>query len=603
MAEDLLEVVTYPAETEINVPVVIQGRYNPDRIVRVVAIAEDRFPLKVLQTPAKGLWEIPANNGFRQAGLRWVRVQGFDQNEVLVDDDLFRMVVRPPALTFTVRVDTVFKASTSDSRLLSNSQKADLKAGTQLRAHRYGALDNHFKVYLTEPVPPVGNFGYLWQPHVEVALPWTLRCEIDTWFGMDPLPPQDLPSDRRVALPAGTILNVLNHTAQGNYVRVQLAQPLAPVGSEGFLRRQGLTLSRLGETLYLSPLPEVPLAEATVQITHPTFFKRTTDQASQLPEGDRAALTPGTNYPVLAYSCERGHFRVRLAETVPPVGREGFFFAQHVLLTRNGQPIPYDPNLRVLTARRNTFFKKYPLDTQVLDRNDRVELLAGQTCGVLDYALTKNHARVTLTTGLPPVGDRGYVYLPHVHLQQGEQSLDPQPERRVLGVVYFSQRDNPRDPLVTCNVTSIAMVLYFHGVRPQRPGTQLEDELYQWIIDRQGRSARGDNSVLQRLYYAYGFRGGFNTNRTWAQIRHEIDQGRPVVVGGQFVRSPAGHIICVIGYTREGFIVHDPYGDARTGYTVTEGPSLLYTYSFLTQELVGDGNTWAHFILPNGRSL
>ncbi|NJK59891.1 MAG: hypothetical protein HC918_06040 [Oscillatoriales cyanobacterium SM2_1_8] len=112
--------------------------------------------------------------------------------------------------------------------------------------------------------------------------------------------------------------------------------------------------------------------------------------------------------------------------------------------------------------------------------------------------------------------------------------------------------------------------------------------------DRHG----GDNGVLQRLYYAYGFRGGFNTNRTWAQIRYEIDQGRPVVMGGQFVRSPAGHIVCVIGYTPEGFIVHDPYGDARTGYSVTEGPSLLYTYRFLTQELAGDGTTWAHFIVP-----
>jgi hypothetical protein len=140
------------------------------------------------------------------------------------------------------------------------------------------------------------------------------------------------------------------------------------------------------------------------------------------------------------------------------------------------------------------------------------------------------------------------------------------------------------------------MVLAFHGRRSRNPRQQLEDELYQWIIDRYGRQARTDNSVMQKLYQAYGFGGGFSTTRTWSQIKQELIENRPVVIGGYFTHG--GHIICIIGFDEFGYIVHDPYGNALTGYRQTEGKSLRYPYVYMRDMCGVDGDVWAHFILP-----
>jgi hypothetical protein len=40
--------------------------------------------------------------------------------------------------------------------------------------------------------------------------------------------------------------------------------------------------------------------------------------------------------------------------------------------------------------------------------------------------------------------------------------------------------------------------------------------------------ARTDNFVLQQLYRAYGFGGGFDVTRTWSQVAAEIDANRPL---------------------------------------------------------------------------
>jgi hypothetical protein len=45
-------------------------------------------------------------------------------------------------------------------------------------------------------------------------------------------------------------------------------------------------------------------------------------------------------------------------------------------------------------------------------------------------------------------------------------------------------------------------------------------------------------------------------------------------------------------------IVNDPWGDALTGYSDTEGGKLLYPYGYLNQVSGPDGNIWAHFIQP-----
>jgi len=162
-------------------------------------------------------------------------------------------------------------------------------------------------------------------------------------------------------------------------------------------------------------------------------------------------------------------------------------------------------------------------------------------------------------------------------------------------VTYHSQRDNPRDPFVTCNVTSIATVLFDYGERPKKGG-QLEDELYEWIIRNYGAESRTDHNVLESCYRAYGYPGSFSTTATWEQIKNWLLFGKPVVIAGVF--AGLEHIVVAIGFDETGFIIHDPFGDARTNYKSQNGNHVHYSYSQMEQWQCKSGDTWAHFISP-----
>jgi hypothetical protein len=70
-----------------------------------------------------------------------------------------------------------------------------------------------------------------------------------------------------------------------------------------------------------------------------------------------------------------------------------------------------------------------------------------------------------------------------------------------------------------------------------------------------------------------------------------------VVVHGDFTAS--GHIVVVIGYDRDGFIVHDPSGlwsgALRGGYparTATNGRAVRYSLAALDRVIGPSGNIW-----------
>ena len=196
---------------------------------------------------------------------------------------------------------------------------------------------------------------------------------------------------------------------------------------------------------------------------------------------------------------------------------------------------------------------------------------------------------------MPNFGNTGYIFPKFVKFQRGGKVFDPTPPQVLINVPYFSQRDNPRFYWSTCNVTCIAMVMHYYGVR-SKWGGQLEDELLQWCFDYAGQGSQTNHSVLSALIRAYGFQGSFSTTRRWSEVRNELINSRPVVLAGDF--TPSGHIVTVIGYNRYGYIVHDPWGDAYTGYSNTEGRRLPYSYSYLNRVCGPDGNVWAHFIRP-----
>lgn len=169
-----------------------------------------------------------------------------------------------------------------------------------------------------------------------------------------------------------------------------------------------------------------------------------------------------------------------------------------------------------------------------------------------------------------------------------------------LNVKYLSQTDNVRNPYGSCNVTSIAMCLYYFGIRGDKSMPQLEDQLYDRCI-KNGWS-RHSWWDLQRLVHTYpNMNDVVSEYADLGTIRKSIDAGRPVVLHGFFTKF--GHIIVVYGYDADGFLVHDPYGEYwATGYDVNtlthpnKGEALHYSTKMIERVCAPDGRIVMHSI-------
>ncbi|MGB3237515.1 MAG: C39 family peptidase [Geitlerinemataceae cyanobacterium] len=521
-----------PTEVLVNQPITLQGKFDPQNTVSVALIAEDKHSLPVSLNRKEGLWRVKLDRGFQIAGSRWLRLKSSDRTGKLLGNHIIYITVSSDALTVGAALkvkllrDTLFKVAPVDSARLNSRQKVELKAGQVFEVAKYGFTDGHLKVSLKYPLQPVGDFGYFFEPHVQLT--------------------------------------------KGNQV----------------LRFD------------IEDVPNTPVT-GQMLVTETTYIKGAPEDAAGLSSSQKEQLLLGQNFGVRGYASTAGHFRVTLTESVPNFGDVGYVFRQHVQLRKEGKLIAYDPDSLTVIIQKETLLKRRPVDSGQLSAKDRVSLPVGRIYGVEGYKTESNHVKVTLTEELPGYGNTGYLYPGHILVRRGSTAIDlfPKlPKRVELNVPYFSQRDNPRYYWSTCNVTAIAMVLYYYGLRPSY-SYNLADELLEWILDRYGIDAQTDHTVLQQLIRAYGFKSSFSTTRKWSEIDWELANGRPLVLAGDFTAT--GHIVTVIGYAPEGLIVNDPWGDAYTGYTNTEGRRLMYHNGYINQVCGPDGNIWAHFISPS----
>ena len=148
---------------------------------------------------------------------------------------------------------------------------------------------------------------------------------------------------------------------------------------------------------------------------------------------------------------------------------------------------------------------------------------------------------------------------------------------KLLDVPYFSQRDNELNPSGSCNVTCVAMCLYFHGIRGDQSRAQLEDQMYVRCINNGWDRHLPED--LKKLAESYpGISNDLTRSGSLQDIRAAIDQGFPCIIHGWF--TGAGHIIVIRGYQDDGsFIVNDPNGEwYPTGYDRTaSGEKLVYS--------------------------
>jgi uncharacterized protein YvpB len=421
-----------------------------------------------------------------------------------------------------------------------------------------------------------------------------LKVIQDTFFKVSPQDSSKLNATQKVLIQAGQTFAVTRYGLIDGHLKLELASPIAPIGSFGYFYEGAVQLAKGGKVLRFSldDVPDTLLDGLQMLVSTTTFLKTNRADSSTLTSSQKTQLIQGQTIGLKGYACLAGHFRVTLASPLAGLNG-GFIYWRHVRLVRNGKEIPFDPDALTANILQTTPLKKQPIDSAQLTVRDKFTLDAGGVYGVSSYSIEDGHVKVATTEEFSRFGNTGYLYPAYIQMKRGGRSLNPLPPQVELNVPYFSQRDNPRLYWATCNVTAMAMVFYYYGTR-SRSGGQLENELLQWCFDYAGAGSQMNHNCLVALVTAYGFQAEFDLKRTWSQIKEELINRRPVVLCGDF--TPTGHIITLIGFTPIGFIVNDPWGDGYLGYASTEGRKLIYPYDYCKAMAGQDGEIWAHFI-------
>lgn len=263
----------------------------------------------------------------------------------------------------------------------------------------------------------------------------------------------------------------------------------------------------------------------------------------------------------------------------------------------------------LLEAITPTFFKKDNLDSSQLLPHQLVAVESGR-CWKFEALLEQEgqslHVRLAYGAG------DWWIYGPHwrqlgtTPSGAGPEGLTPSPAPGAAGgghdlaVPYLSQLNNTYNPYGSCNVTCVAMCLYYLGM-PRREGAQLEDELYLKLEDM-GRSRHNPYDLKYLIETYPGYKDVFRENGTFADIRGAIDAGHPVIVHGYF--TSFGHIVVIRGYDDAGFLVNDPYGEwFSSGYdNARSGERLHYSHDLIARTCSPESrsnpaNIWIHTVM------
>ena len=261
--------------------------------------------------------------------------------------------------------------------------------------------------------------------------------------------------------------------------------------------------------------------------------------------------------------------------------------AEEKLFRRDGWPdagedsFPPANDVLTIKAKQDTVLKKEIAQSFELEPDQKLSVPKGKELKVTWKGKeAEKHVFVTVE------GDgQWFLYTEHWN-GLGSTAEPPKAKgEKVLPVRYFSQRDNYRDASRTCFSSSCAMLTEF-----LKPGTlpgERGDDIYVQRVFEFGDTT--DAYVQIKALNSFAINSKFIQNGSLDTIREQIDRGVPVPVG-ILHHGPAsaptggGHWICVIGYDKNGFIVHDPWGEidhASGQYISEEGKALHYSNNLM----------------------
>ncbi len=248
-----------------------------------------------------------------------------------------------------------------------------------------------------------------------------------------------------------------------------------------------------------------------------------------------------------------------------------------------------------------TWLKTSFAQSAILPDSEKRRVLAGSEFKIQNYQHIRNHYAVRLVEPLDGRRD-WFVFVKDATIDGGAVGLGAiaLPESKLLEVPYKNQRNNQLNPDGACNVSCVAMVLLYFGIKPKRPNefAQFEDELYAYTDDH-GLN-RHDPIDLSRLMQRYGIANSFDSQSNIDAVKAQIAAGKPSILHGYFTQF--GHIITAIGYDADGLLVNDPYGEWHSwGYdrnnweNGTKGKHQHYSYGLIRSVCMPDDKLWAHF--------
>lgn len=166
-----------------------------------------------------------------------------------------------------------------------------------------------------------------------------------------------------------------------------------------------------------------------------------------------------------------------------------------------------------------------------------------------------------------------------------------------LEVSYFNQVNNDtqyfgsgsRQCCMTSNAMAANFILADRGLesladRAKRLGLNEPESAYGKILNKYGDTT--NHSANTQALAELGLKSYFSTSLSIKNAIASLDKRLPMPVGLHYKSS--GHIVCLVGYGKDFFWVHDPYG-IRAGiadyYEAIGGQSGKYDkYSFKIME-------------------
>lgn len=177
-------------------------------------------------------------------------------------------------------------------------------------------------------------------------------------------------------------------------------------------------------------------------------------------------------------------------------------------------------------------------------------------------------------------------------------TVQAQPKTKKLDIRYFSQRDNAGQSHRTCNTASCWMgAVYMKPSLWDQFGQDDNADLNVYLprVNQYGDTT--DHVAQTKALDSFGVRSSFRRDLSIEDVKEEIDQNRPVVLGiyhkGHVSSCGGGHMIVAVGYDETSLTIHDPYGEldvVNGDYPGSQnGAYVRYSFKNLRPRFEADG--------------